>query len=92
MTNTQADVMTIQETKLNQSHKTLKIPHFTPIRIDHTHKQGGDLLTYIKNNIGFSQINTSNIFPIELQIIKIHLSMSQQLHIANMYIPPSYDK
>ena len=35
---------------------------FTPIKTDHTHKQGGGLLTYIKNNISFSQLNTSNTF------------------------------
>ena len=86
--NTQADVITIQKTKLNQSHKTPNIPNFTPIRTDHTHKLGGGLLTYIKNNISFSQLNTSNTFSIKLQIIKIHLTTTQQLHIANIYIPP----
>ena len=88
--NTQADVITRQETKLNQSHKTPNIPQFTPIRTDCTHKE--NLLTYIKNIINFSQLNTSNTFPIKLQIVKIHLSTLQQLHIANMYIPPSYYK
>ena len=80
--NTQADVITIQETK----------HFFTPIRTDCTYKQGGCFLTYITNNISFSQLNTSNTFLIELQIIKIHLSTSQKLHIANTYIPPSYHK
>ena len=88
--NTQTDVITIQETKFNQSHKTPNIPQLTPIRTDCTHKQKRDLLTYSKNNISFSQLNTSNTFPIELQIIKIHLFTSQQLHIANMYIPPKH--
>ena len=46
--NTQANIITIQESKLNQSHKTPNIPHFTPIRTDQTHKQGGNLLTNIK--------------------------------------------
>ena len=59
---TQADVTTIQETKLNKSYKTPKIPHFTPIRTNRytrreEDKQGG-LLIYIKNNISFSQFNT----------------------------------
>ena len=36
--NTQADVITIQESKLNQSHKTPNIPQFTLIRTDCTHK------------------------------------------------------
>ena len=51
--NSQAEIITIQETKLNQSHKTPNIPHFTPIRTDYTHKQGGGLLSYIKYNIRF---------------------------------------
>ena len=90
--NTQADVIIIQEAKPNHSHKTTNVPQFTSIRTYRTHKQGGGLLTYIKNNISFSQLNTSNTFPIELQIIKIHFLTSQQLHFANMYIPPSYHK
>ena len=85
---TQADVITIQESKRNQSHKTPNISQFTPIITDCMHKQGGGLLTYIKNNLSFSQLNTSNTFAIELQIVKIHLSTSRQLHIANMYIQP----
>ena len=35
-------------------------------------------------------LNISAIFPIELQIIKIHLSTSQKLHIASVYIPPKH--
>ena len=57
----------MQKTKLNQSHKRPNIPQFTPIRTDRPHKQGESLLTYIKNNIGFSQLNTSNTFPIEIR-------------------------
>ena len=90
--NTHVDVITIQETKLNQSQKIPSLPHFTPTRTDHTHKQEGGLLTYNKNNISISQLNTSNTSPIELQISKIQLSISQQLYIANIYIPPSYHK
>ena len=41
---TQAVAITIQETKFNQSHKTPNIPKFTPIKTDHTYKQGGGLL------------------------------------------------
>ena len=43
--NTQAGVITMQETKLNQFHKTPNIPQFTPIKTDRTYKQGGGLLT-----------------------------------------------
>ena len=52
--------------KLN-THKTPNIPHLTPIRTDCTYKLGAHLLTYIKNNISLSQLNTSNTFPIKLQ-------------------------
>ena len=34
--NTQAAIITIQETKFNQSHKTPNVSHFTPIRTDRT--------------------------------------------------------
>ena len=35
----------MQETKLNQCHKTPNIPQFKPIKTDRTYKQGGGLLT-----------------------------------------------
>ena len=65
--NTPPDVITIKETKLNQSHNIPNIPQFTPIRTDRTHKQERGFLTYIKKNIIFSQLNMSNTFPIEQQ-------------------------
>ena len=90
--NTQENVITMQEIKLHQSHKTPNIPHFTLIRTDFTHKQRRGLLTYIKSSINLAQLNLAqfNTFPIELQIIKIHLSTSKQLHITKMYIPPKH--
>ena len=82
--------MIIQETKLIQSHKIPNIPQFTPIRTDGSHNQGEGLQLALKTTSVFLQLNTSNTFPIELHINKIHLSTSQQLHIANMYIPPRH--
>ena len=77
----------MQEIKLNQFHKTPNILHFTPITTDCTHKQGEALLTYIKKTTSvFNNLLHHNTFPIELRFIKIHVSISQQLHIANMYI------
>ena len=89
--NIQADVIIIQETKLNQSYKAPNILQLTPIRTDRTHKQEG-LLTYstLKTTSVFSQLDTSITYPIKVQIVKIHLLASQQLHIANMYIPPKH--
>ena len=54
--NAQADVITIQESKLNQSHKTPHLSYFTSIRTDCTNKHGESLLTYIKNSISFLQL------------------------------------
>ena len=47
------------------------IPYFTPIRTDRTYTQRKGL-TYIKNNINFSQHETLSTSPLEQQIIKIH--------------------
>ena len=38
---TQPDIITIQETKLTHNAKTPQIPHYTTIRTDREHKQGG---------------------------------------------------
>ena len=43
--------------KLNQSHKTTNIPHFTPVKKDPTHKQGGGRPNYIKNNTSLRQLS-----------------------------------
>ena len=85
---TNADIITIQESKLQPNHKTPNIHNYTTIRTDRQHKQGGGLLTFVKNNIKFSQLDIPNTTPVELQIVKIHLSTSKHIHVANMYIPP----
>ena len=55
---TQPGIITIQETKLTQKAKTPKIPHYTTIRKYREHKQGGGgLITLIKVNITFTNIN-----------------------------------
>ena len=71
---------------INTREKTQSIPQNTRHSSLHTFQNRLQLQTRrrppnIKNNISFSQLNTSNnTFPIELQIIIIHLSTSQQLH------------
>ena len=82
-------VPTVKETKLNQSHKILNIPQFTSIKTVRTHRQGGGLLSCIKNNISFSKLNTSNTFPIKLQVIKFtflhhnnYISQTCSFHLA----------
>ena len=86
--NTQAVIITIKETKLNQSHRISNIPQFTPTRTDHTHKQRGGFLTCIKNNISFSQLNTSNTLNITVityckHVHSIHLLQTEEDSITS---------
>ena len=47
---TQADIITVQETKLTKTSKTPIISNYTPIHTDRVRKLGG-LPTYIKHNM-----------------------------------------
>ena len=85
------DIILIQESKLTPSQKTPTIQSFTPIRTDRRQGAGGGLITYVKQDITFTQCNNPpnlNTGNIELQTIKIHLSQNKSLHICNIYIPP----
>ena len=88
---TNADIITVQETKLTNTSKSPILPGYTAIRKDRTYNKGGGLLTYVKNDITFSNndipphINPQNT---ELQIITVHLSQTKNLKIANLYLPP----
>ena len=86
-----ADIIAIQETKLTPKARTPSIENFTAVRLDRTHKTGGGIITYIRNNIPFSTINLPNSIQqeaTELQLIRIHLSNKKLLHLANLYIAP----
>ena len=89
----QPDVVTIQETKLTPKAKTPTFSNYTTIRTDRTFGKpgGGGLITLVKSNITFTETNhdptlTGNL--IEMQITKLHLNQQNNLHIANLYIPP----
>ena len=88
-------IITLQESNLNSKHKTPNILNFSAIRLDRSSSQkGGGLLTYINNNITYSQIPTpTNLITnnIELITTKIHLKHTN-LHISNVYIPPNTNK
>ena len=89
--NTKIDIITIQETKLKSTHRTPYLKDYTAIRTDRTFKNGGGLMTYIKNDIIFTELktpHTTNHKLTELQHIKIHLANHKHLNIFNIYIPP----
>ena len=88
--NTKIDIITIQETKLRPTHRTPYLKDYTAIRTDRTYKNGGGLMTYIKNDIIFTELktpHTTNNKLTELQHIKIHLANHKHLNIFNIYIP-----
>ena len=89
--NTKIDIITIQETKLKPTHRTPYLKDYTAIRTDRNYKNGGGLMTYIKNDIIFTELktlHTTNNKLTELQHIKIHLANHKHLNIFNIYIPP----
>ena len=89
--NTKIDIITIQETKLKPTHRTPYLKDYTAIRTDRTYKNGGGLMTYIKNDIIFTELktpHTTNHKLTEVQHIKIHLANHKHLNIFNIYIPP----
>ena len=47
---THADIITIQETKLNPKSKTPRVHNFTTVQTDRLHKAGGGLITLIRVN------------------------------------------
>ena len=88
---TQPDIITIQETKPTQKAKTPKIPHYTTIHTGREHKQGGGLITLIKDDITFTNINipkSINTHNTELQLIKIHIGKTKDITVANSYFLP----
>ena len=54
MITTQPDVVAIQGSKLTPASRTPQIPHYTAIRTDREHKQGGGLITSIKSDTTFT--------------------------------------
>ena len=85
-------IITLQESKLNSKHKTPKIPKFSAIRLDRPSSQkSGGLLTYINNNITYSQIPTpTNLITNNIELITTKINLKHtNLHISNVYIPPN---
>ena len=87
----QPHVDAIQESKLTPASRAPKIPHYTAIRTDRKHKQGGGLITYIKSNTTFTHIKTPqtiNTDNTEIQLLKIQTKHFKDITIANIYIAP----
>ena len=88
---TQPDIITIQESKLSFASRTPQISHFTAIRTDREHKQGGGLITYIKSDTTFTHIKTPQLINTdntEIQLLNIHTKHFKDITIANIYMAP----
>ena len=82
---THADIITIQETKLTPKVKTPKVHNFTAMRHDMLHKEGGGVITLIRDNITFTTTDipsTINTHHTELQMVKVHIINTK--HIATV--------
>ena len=86
-----ADILCIQETKLNKNHKTPEITNYTPIRTDRKNSiKGGGLITYIHKNHKFQQTESpSNYQHIEHHTFKIYTDDHKHITITNAYLPPT---
>ena len=86
---TQRDINPIQETKLTQKACTPKIPRYTTIRTDREHTRGGGLITLIKEDITFTNINIPkviNTHKTKLQLIKIHIGKTKDITVVNVVL------
>ena len=81
------DIITVQETNLKSKDKTPVLLGYTASRAGGRPDDRG-LLTYIKQDIKFTNIAVNTPEKTELQITKLHLSTAQDLYIANTYIHP----
>ena len=60
------DILCIQETKLTSKNKTPHIDNMTASRKDRQGKSGGGLVTYIRNNIPFTDTKILSNLQIQL--------------------------
>ena len=85
------DVLAIQETKLNNSHRDSEfyIPRFDLVRRDRISDGDGGVCFYIKSSINFSVRNDLNIADLENLCIEVRKPQSKPLIVVNWYRPPN---
>ena len=70
---------------------SIGVHNFTNMRADMLYKAGAGLITLIRDTIRFtttaipSTINTHNT---DVKMVKVHISNTKHITIANNYIPP----
>ena len=85
------DVLAIQETKLNNSHRDSEfyIPGFDLVRRDRISDGGGGVCFYIKSSINFCVRNDLNIADLENLCNEVRKPQSKPLIVVNWCRPPN---
>ena len=91
ITKDRPDILTIQETTLKTNDRTQTLRGYTTSRKDGRQNDRG-LLTYITQDIKFTDIQTDTPDKTELQLTKLHISPTRDLYIANTYIHPQTEE
>ena len=88
------DIAAIQETRLHPSNKTPEIKGYSCTRKDrplpassNTKINGGGLITYVKEDICYSNTETYKLKDIETQTVTVPLIQTKNLIISNLYLP-----
>ena len=88
----ECDVIMIQESKLRSQDTDPKIPGYSTVRKDREVGRGGDLVTFIKEDIPFTVVNSPAINPdskLELLTVDILAAPTHGMTCTNVYCPPT---
>ena len=88
------DAIIIQESKLEESHATPKIPGFTPIRPKEKNRRqikqsGGGVISYVNSALCFEKRKDECKDATETSSFAIKTSGSKWIEICNVYCPPA---
>ena len=88
----ECDVIMIQESKLRSQDTDPKIPGYSTVRKDREVGRGGGLVTFIKEDIPFTVVNSPAINPdskLELLAVDILAAPTHRMTCTNVYCPPT---
>jgi hypothetical protein len=80
----------IQETKIQEQHKTPILEQYSSVRCDRLQGNGGGgLLTYVQSNFSFRELTNFQTYinGVERSVVEIRDGRNFTLTLANIYIP-----
>ena len=87
MSQADVDICCIQESKLSSRNKTPKIDGYATIRHDRLATSGGGLLTFIKTDLRFKELQATERLGMESSAIRVFSSRREYIDINNIYLP-----